>query len=130
MKAIVIATRVILSILGIALIVLGVLFWTGHAISLIPLHMLLGGIFVICMWLLSALTLFVHRARGFAVVVFVWGLIVLILGAEQVRLIPGSLHWIVQAVHLLVGVVAIGLAHALAGKILRPAGASPGPAST
>jgi hypothetical protein len=130
MKAIVITTRVILSVLGIALIVLGVLFWTGHAISLIPLHMLLGGIFVICMWLLSALTLFAHRARGFAVVVFVWGLIVLILGAEQVRLLPGSLHWIVQTVHLLVGVAAIGLGHALAGKILRPAGASQRPAST
>lgn len=130
MKAIVIATRVILSVLGIALIVLGVLFWTGHAISLIPLHMLLGGIFVICMWLLSALTLFAHRARAFAAVVFVWGLIVLVLGAEQVSLLPGSRHWIVQAVHLLVGVVAIGLGHALAGKILRPADAAPGPAST
>ena len=129
MKATVRVTRVILSLVGIALIVLGGLFWSGRALSLIPLHMLLGGVFVICMWLLSGLTLLARRARGLGAVVFVWGLIVLILGAGQVTLLPGPRHWIVQAVHLLVGFAAIGLGHALAGKILRPAGASPGSAS-
>ncbi len=130
MKAIVVASRVILTLLGIALIVMGVLFWTGHALSLIPLHMLLGGIFVIFMWLLSGVTLYVPRARTFGVVVFVWGLIVLIIAVEQLRILPDSLHWVAQTVHLLVGVAAIGLAHALAGKILRAPASSPGPGST
>lgn len=125
MKAIVVATRVILTLLGIALIVLGVLFWLGRSLSLLPLHMMLGGIFVLCMWLLSGLALYVRKGRALAAVVFVWGLIVPILGMEQLRLLPGSLHWIVQAVHLLVGLIAIGLAHALAGKILRPAVGEP-----
>lgn len=113
-------TRVILSLLGLALIVIGVLFWMGRALSLLPLHMLLGGLFVLCMWLLSGLALYARRARGLAVVVFVWGLIVGFFGVEQLRLLPGSLHWVVQAVHLLVGIIAIGLGHALASKILRP----------
>ncbi|MGH8218395.1 MAG: hypothetical protein ACREUT_07505 [Steroidobacteraceae bacterium] len=125
MKAIVITTRVILSLLGIALIVLGVLFWIGQALSLLPLHMLLGGIFVLCMWLLAGLALFARRAYALAAVVFVWGVIVPIFGMEQLRLMPGSLHWVVQAVHLLVGLIAIGLGHALAAKILRPRAPSP-----
>jgi hypothetical protein len=123
MKATVVATRMILSVLGIALIVLGILFWSGRALSLLPLHTMLGGIFVLCMWLLSGLALYTRSGRGLAVVVFVWGLIVPALGMEQLRIVPGSLHWIVQALHLLVGLIAIGLGHALAGRILRPGGA-------
>jgi hypothetical protein len=117
MKAIVVAMRVILSVVGIALIVLGVLFWTGRALSLLPLHMQLGGVFVLCMWLLSGLALYARRGRGLAVIVIIWGLIVPILGVEQLRMLPGSLHWVVDAAHLLVGIVAIGLGHALSGRI-------------
>ncbi len=130
MKAIVVATRVLLTLIGVALIVLGVLFWLGRSLSLLPLHMMLGGIFVLCMWLLSGLAFYTRRARGLAVVVFVWGVIIPILGVEQLRLVPGSLHWVVQALHLIVGLVAIGMGHALSGRILRPAGGSAGLAST
>lgn len=130
MKAIVVAARVLLTLIGIALIVIGVLFWLGRSLSLLPLHMMLGGIFVLCMWLLSGLALYTRRGRGLALGVFVWGLIVPALGVEQLRLLPGSLHWVVQAVHLLVGLIAIGLGHALAARILRPQSASPEPVST
>lgn len=126
MRATVVATRVILTVLGVALIVLGVLFWTGRALSLLPLHVMLGGIFVLSMWLLSGLALFARRAQMLAAVVFVWGLIVPFLGEEQLRLLQGSsLHWTVQALHLLVGLIAIGLGHALAARILRPPVESP-----
>lgn len=117
MKAIVVAARWILTLLGVALIVLGVLFWMGRSLSLLPLHLMLGGIFVLCMWLLSGLALYARKARALAAIVFIWGLIVPLVGMEQLRIVPGSLHWIVQAVHLLVGLIAIGLGHALAGKI-------------
>ena len=129
MNAIVNTTRAILSLLGIALIVLGGLFWSGRALSLLPLHMLLGGIFVLCMWLLSGLALYARRAQVLAAVVFVWGLIVPFLGEQQLKAPPGALHVLMQVLHLLVGLVAIGLAHALAGKILRGAADQQGPAS-
>jgi hypothetical protein len=129
MKAIVNTTRMILSLLAIALIVLGGLFWSGRALSLLPLHMLFGGIFVLCMWLLSGLAFYTRRAQVLAAVVFIWGLIVPFVGEEQLKFPPGSLHLIMQVLHLLVGLVAIGLGHALASRILQPAGASPGAAS-
>ena len=46
-KSVTLIARSLLSLFGIALVVLGILFWTGHALSLLPLHMLLGGLFVV-----------------------------------------------------------------------------------
>jgi hypothetical protein len=42
------------------------------------------------------------------------GLFVPVFGMTQARILPGDLHWIVQAAHLVVGLVAMGLAERLA----------------
>ncbi len=119
MKRTILIVRGLVSLLGLALVVLGVLFWTGRALGLLPVHMLLGALFVVCLWVLVGLALSARAGATFTLGVFVWSLIVLWLGMMQLRLLPGSRHWIVQVVHLLVGVIAIGLGHALAGRILR-----------
>lgn len=125
MKSIVRIARLLISLLGIALIVLGILFWTGRALSLLQLHMTLGGLFVISMWILVVVGLLAPGTRALAVLVFIWSLIVPALGVTQLSLMPGSDHWMIQAVHLLVGLIAIGLAHGLARRIgRRPAGAA------
>jgi hypothetical protein len=124
-KYIVLIARSLVSVFGIALVLLGLLFWSGHALSQLPLHMLLGGLFVVCLWVLAALGFTVSGARGLAFVVLLWSLIVPAIGVSQVRLLPGSDHWVIQAIHLLVGLIAIGLGHALAGRIgRRPVAAS------
>ncbi len=119
MKRTILIVRGLVSLLGLALVVLGVLFWTGRALGLLPVHMLLGALFVVCLWVLVGLALSARAGATFTLGVFVWSLIVLWLGMMQLRLLPGSRHWIVQVVHLLVGVIAIGFGHALAGRILR-----------
>jgi quinol-cytochrome oxidoreductase complex cytochrome b subunit len=124
-KYIVLIARSLLSLFGIALVVLGILFWTGHALSLLPVHTALGGLFVICMWVLAVLGLLAPGTRGFALLVLVWSLIVPALGAAQLSLLPGSDHWVIQVVHLLVGIIAIGLGHSLARRLgRRPAGSA------
>lgn len=119
MKRTALIARLLISLLGLALIVLGVIFWTGRALSLLPLHMLLGMLFVACLWVLVALAFFGHAGRGLAFLVLVWSLIVLGLGVEQLRLLPGSLHWLIQSLHLVVGLIAMGLGHAVARAIQR-----------
>lgn len=119
MKYIVRTTRLLISIFGIALVVLGILFWTGHALSLLQLHMTLGGLFVLCLWVLVVLGFLTPGSRPLALLVLIWSLIVPALGATQVRLLPGSDHWVIQATHLLVGIIAMGLGHALARRIGR-----------
>lgn len=130
MKSIVLVARLLLSVFGIALVVLGILFWTGHALSLLSLHMLLGSLFVVCMWMLAIAGSLVPGSRGFALLVFVWSLIVPALGATQLSLLPGSAHWVIQVLHLLVGIIAMGLGHSLARRIgRRPAEAPAAPES-
>jgi hypothetical protein len=122
MRPTALVARSLLSLLGLVLVILGVLFWTGRALSLLPLHMLLGALFVVCLWLLAALALLAHARRGLAFLALLWSLIVPALGVAQLRLLPGSLHWFIQAVHLAVGLIALGLGHVLARAILRAAG--------
>ncbi|MHB8813698.1 MAG: hypothetical protein ACYDAE_10540 [Steroidobacteraceae bacterium] len=119
MKYIVLIARILLSLFGIALVLLGILFWAGYALSLVQLHMMLGGLFVICLWVLAALGFATRGARALALIVLIWSFIVPALGVEQVRLLPGSDHWVIQATHLLVGLIAMGLGHALARRIGR-----------
>ncbi len=118
-KSIVLIARSLISLFGIALVVLGILFWTGHALSLLQLHMTLGGLFVISLWVLVVVGLLARGSRGSALVVFIWSLIVLALGMTQVSLLPGQYHWVIQTLHLLVGLIAMGLGHALARRIGR-----------
>lgn len=126
MKSVVLVARSLISLFGIALLVLGLLFWTGHALALLSLHMLLGGLFVVCLWVLAALGFAIPRARGMAFIVLIWSLIVPALGVSQLQLLPGSDHWVIRATHLLVGLIAIGLGHALARRIGRRPAAAPG----
>jgi hypothetical protein len=98
-------------------IVLGVIFWTGNALGLKNLHMLIGIILV-----LSLETIVVAAARrgvdtGLWVLGGVWGVLTVLLGYSQENLLTGSAHWVIQVLHLLVGIGAIGLSEALAGRI-------------
>lgn len=119
MKYTVIIARSLISLLGLALVVLGILFWTGRALSLLSLHMDLGGLFVICLWVLAVLGFMSRATLPFALVVFIWSLLVPALGVLQLQLLPGANHWIVQVSHLLVGLIAMGLGHGLARRLAR-----------
>jgi hypothetical protein len=109
--------RILVSAIGAIMIVLGLLFWTGNAFALLPLHMLLGVALVLMLWVIAVMALVARVNPILALVGLVWGLIVPILGITQFQLLPGSLHWIIQALHLLVGIIAIALANILARQI-------------
>jgi hypothetical protein len=109
---------------AVVLVVLGILFWTGNALTLIPLHMLLGLLFVLGLWIMAVLGLKAGVPRGLVVVAIVWGLVVVWFGLNQDSLVPGDLHWLIRVLHLLVGVAAVGLAEALAGRARRATASS------
>ena len=109
--------RILVSAIGVVMIVLGLLFWTGNAFALLPLHMLLGVALVLMLWIIAVMALMARVNPILALVALLWGLVVPILGITQDQLLPGSLHWIIQALHLLVGLIAIALANILARQI-------------
>ena len=95
-------------------LVLGVLFWTGNALGLVDLHQLLGILLVLALWTQAVLAARAGVEPRLVAVAAVWGLLVVIVGLTQTSLLTGSLHWLVQVIHLLLGIGLIGLAERLA----------------
>jgi hypothetical protein len=50
---------------------------------------------------------------------FVWGLVVVILGFTQTEILPGNLHWVIEVLHLFLGMGAIGLGEGISARIKR-----------
>ena len=95
---------------------LGLAFWTGNLLGLVDLHQLLGILLVLALWTQAALA---HRAGvpgGLVAAAAVWGLVVVIVGLTQRDLLTGSAHWVIEVVHLLLGIGLIGLAENLATR--------------
>jgi hypothetical protein len=115
--------RGIVGITGLFQLVLGIIFWTGHARSLVNVHMLVGLLFVLGLWVLAGVGGRMRASIGLVLTTVLWGVVVLVFGMVQTRLLLGRLHWIVQAAHLLMGIIAMGLAGRVQMAVRR--GAAP-----
>lgn len=114
MKTAITACQFLIRVTGLLQIVLGLLFWAGYVRNLIPIHMLIGLVLVLVLWVLAVLAWPAGVSLGFALLVILWGAIVVGLGVMQTQLLPGAAHWVVQVIHLLVGLAALGLGERLA----------------
>src|SRR5215472_5615457 len=109
---------------GLIQIVLGLLFWTGNQLALVPVHILVGLVLVLSLWTLAFIGARSGVQPGLVAVAFVWGLIVVALGLTQGDILTSGPHWVVQVLHLLVGLAAIGQAEALGARIKRSGAAA------
>ena len=117
--------RMTLRLTGTILIVLGVLFWTGHALTLVPVHMAIGFLFVVALWAVAAIG--ARERVGFALVsrVAIWGALIVWFGMMQTQLLVGPHHWMIRVLHLVVGLIGLGLAEAVVARIRRTERAQP-----
>lgn len=104
---------------GVVILILGLVFWSGRALTLIPVHTWLGILLVLALWVLAVLAMRSGVQPALPTLAIVWGLVVAIVGMIQTTLLPGPSHVIIQLVHLLLGLGAIGLGEALASRSLR-----------
>jgi len=104
---------------GVAQVVLGLLFWTGRGLTLLPLHMLIGMLFVTALWVLAGLAAWVGLRVRWVLSAVSWGIVVPVFGMMHPRLLPGQDHWIIRMLHLLIGLVAMVIAAKLGGFIRR-----------
>ncbi len=119
--------KLLVRLCGLAALLLGLAFWTGHLFSWLSVHMLLGLVVVLAMWATAALGFRAGVRRGTAAFAALWGVGVVVFGRMQVGLLPGDMHWIISLAHLLAGGVAMGLGTALASAVERSAlGGAPG----
>jgi hypothetical protein len=93
---------------------LGLAFWTGNLLGLVDLHQLIGILIVLGLWTQAALAARAGVGAGMVAGAVVLGVTVIVVGLTQRELLPGSAHWVIQVVHLLLGLGAVGLAENLA----------------
>jgi hypothetical protein len=116
MRSTITGVQMFVRVAGVIQILLGLAFWTGNALGLVDLHQLLGILLVLALWTQAALA---HRAGvpgGMVAGAAVLGLLVVIVGLTQRNLLPGSAHWVIQVIHLLLGIGLLGLAENLASR--------------
>jgi hypothetical protein len=116
MRSTITGVQMFVRVAGVIQILLGLAFWTGSALGLVDLHQLLGILLVLALWTQAALA---HRAGvpgGMVAGAAVLGLLVVIVGLTQRNLLPGSAHWVIQVIHLLLGIGLLGLAENLATR--------------
>jgi len=115
--------RITITVLRISVLlalILGIVFWTGNGDSLRAVHIVLGILVVLTLWILGFAQAPAKGGNwGLAVGAFILGLILPIFGLGQEGLLPGSAHWIIQVIHLLLGLAAIGLGEMIAGRCKR-----------
>jgi len=109
-------------ITGLALVVLGLLLWVDAASGLRSIHILLGLVLVVALVAAAVLALRAGAKPVLPAIAIAWAFLTAALGMVQAQLLVGDAHVVVQVIHLLVGIVAIGLGEALAAAGRRGAG--------
>ncbi|HEV8190176.1 MAG TPA: hypothetical protein VGP82_01635 [Ktedonobacterales bacterium] len=109
--------QMIVRVCGAFQIILGLLFWTNNARTLVPLHTLIGSLLVLSLLALAVVAAIAGVSPGFVALAILWGLVTLLLGLTQTQLVPGTAHWVIQVLHLLIGLGAIGQGENLGRRI-------------
>ena len=103
---------VVLSFAGLLALILGLLIWTNSALNLIQMHMLLGLLAVGALWFIGIGQAFSKGGSWLlATCALVVGATMIIIGLNQSALMLGSFHWVIQIIHLVLGLLVIGLGH-------------------
>ncbi len=113
-------TAMVLRVCGVIVLILGILFWTNNATNLIPVHMLLGILITIALWILGVVMLTTKGGNiGIGIGAIVLGILVVGLGLTQQQILVGNIHWIIQVIHLLFGLAAIGMGEMISARYRR-----------
>jgi hypothetical protein len=87
-------------------VILGLLFWSGNALNLIPM-----------LWSVGIGQAFSSGGSlPLAGGALLLGLLVIVVGMTQSSLLIGSFHWVIQVVHLLLDIVAVAIGQIAAAR--------------
>ena len=108
---------IVLRLCGALAVILGILFWSGNALNLVRIHMLLGILVVLSLWVVGIGQAFTSGGSWpLAGGALLLGLLVIVVGMTQSSLMVGPFHWVIQVVHLLLGILAVGVGQNAAAR--------------
>ena len=112
----------VLTLAGLLALISGLLFWTGTAPNLITLHMLLGFLAVGALWVIGLAQAFAQGGSWIiASCALIVGALMVVIGMMQSSLLVGKFHWVIQVIHLLFGLLTIGIGHMAAARYRKAA---------
>ena len=102
----------VLSLAGLLALISGLLFWTGTALNLLTMHMLLGLLAVVVLWVIGIGQAFSKAGSWtIAACALVVGAVMIVIGMIQSSLMAGEFHWVIQVIHVVLGLLTIGVGH-------------------
>ena len=108
-------------VLGLILLVLGFSFWSGHLLRYVPVHMRIGEVVIGLLWILAGIGMRKGVPPGLVLGGMFYGVIVLAFAFRMGSFLPGQAHEVIRAVHLLLGLGAIGMVEVIGGRFKRAA---------
>jgi hypothetical protein len=99
-------------------LLLGIVLWLGHGYTLLRLHMWLGFIVAFALLAIVILSLLARVRPVLPVTALLWAIALPVIGIAQLHMMPGANHWIIQVIHLILGLGAVGFGEALAKQAL------------
>ena len=100
--------QIIVGIAGLCALVLGLFIWIANS-DLTDIHMLFGLLVTLGLLVMSVTALTASGLRIWGLVGIVYAIILLVFGEAQSNILAGSLHWLIQTLHTLIGIGAIAL---------------------
>jgi hypothetical protein len=107
--------QIIVGIAGLCALVLGLLIWIANS-DLTDIHILFGILVTLGLLVMSIIALTARGLRILGLAGIVYAIILLVFGESQSNLLAGNLHWLIQALHTLIGIGAIVLTGALGAR--------------
>jgi len=102
----------VLSLAGLLALILGLFYWTGTALYLLQMHMLLRFLAVGALWVIGIGQAFSKAGNWvIAACALVVGAVTIVIGVIQSSLMVGEFHWVIQIIHLVLGLLTIGMGH-------------------
>ncbi len=109
----------IVRITGLLALGLGLAFWTGTAESLVLLHILLGSLLTLALFVLVFQAYRAGVSTMLVGLAAIWAIGLPIYGIVQGRILPDTFQWLAQVLHALCAIGAMGLAEILAARLRR-----------
>jgi hypothetical protein len=104
-------------LVGAVELTLGLVIWFV-GVSSVTLHIGLGIAMTLILVIISGIALSTRGTRQLGVIGIVYACILPALGMAQYTLLIGNLHWLIQVIHLLIGIGSIAVIHWIGGRYL------------
>ena len=101
--------------------VMGIVFWTGNldTTGAHTIHEVFGILVAVSLLWLAGENVRQHGNIVLTVLGFVDAIALYLIGVDQANMLTGNGHWLIQVVHVLLAVGAIGLGEVIAARLMR-----------